>query len=214
MVLQYAKGSAFDMWDPDESAVTLERHMMDAKRALLDLRPRTRRKCFQDVKYGPGNSMKVLFILCNTTKATEFNCFPEDVMESRAIMALIKGALYSVYQAPKLQQWVRMDAVYEAHTDVNRRHRRGHNHRLLEVAEYVLQEERAMQNSGGLDRRDRVDFLARAVEWYKFMEPRKNSEEYDEKQQALDMIKGALEPLWQEEMRVRVRRHEEFNARP
>jgi hypothetical protein len=50
MVLQYAKGSAFDMWDPDESAVTLERHMMDAKRALLDLRPRTRRKCFQDVK--------------------------------------------------------------------------------------------------------------------------------------------------------------------
>jgi hypothetical protein len=59
-----------------------------------------------------------------------------------------------------------------------------------------------------------VDFLARAVEWYKFMEPRKNSEEYDEKQQALDMIKGALEPLWQEEMRVRVRRHEEFNARP
>jgi hypothetical protein len=46
------------------------------------------------------------------------------------------------------------------------------------------------------------------------MEPRKNSAEYDEKQQALDMIKGALEPLWQEEMRVRVRRHEEFNARP
>jgi hypothetical protein len=135
-------------------------------------------------------------------------------MDTKEILSMIRGGLFTIYKAPKIKLWLRMDDVYDAHTDLNRRHRRGHNQRLLEVSEYVLRQELQMRNQGGFDLRDRVYYLSWAIEWYKYKEPRRNSEEYSDKQQALDQLKGVLGPLYEEEMRARVRRHEEFNAHP
>jgi hypothetical protein len=44
-MLQQAKMLAYDMFDPNLSDVALERELMAAKQAVLDMRPRTRRKC-------------------------------------------------------------------------------------------------------------------------------------------------------------------------
>ena len=69
-----------------------------------------------------------------------------------------------------------------------------------------------METSGEFDRRDLISYLNWAIEWFSKFEPRADSPEEFDKDDAIVNLTSERERLVEEEMRMRIRRHERFRA--
>jgi hypothetical protein len=102
-----------------------------------------------------------------------------------------------------------MDMVYNAHADADRRGPRAQNV-LTKVLNYVIDEELDRVNRGDLDRRDRIDFLNWSIEWFTKFVPVPESQEALEKQGAVERLQFQRDSLLEDEIRMRIIRHEVF----
>ena len=110
-----------------------------------------------------------------------------------------------------MQEWIRMDMVYNAHSDADRPRPEG-NIALLKVHQYCVSHHHQMERSGEFDRRDLIAYLNWAIDWFSKFEPRADSPEESDKDDAIVNLTSQRERLVEEEMRMRIRRHERFRA--